>query len=62
MHSAALEASLVAHGIEKKRLPRAERVSRPGLRRMDSMDFLDQAESSTSVGTAIRWIYDVCPG
>ena len=47
----ALESSRVAHGIDKG--PRAERTHRPGLKRVDSMDFLDEAQES--VGTAIRY-------
>lgn len=54
MYAVALEASRSAHGLEKEKLPRGERVARPGLRRMDSMDFLDQAEGGDNVGTAIR--------
>lgn len=42
----ALAESQHAHGMdaEDRKLPRNERVGRPGLKRMDSMDFLDQAE------------------
>lgn len=42
----ALAESQSAHGMdaEDKKLPRVERVQRPGLKRMDSMDFLDQEQ------------------
>ncbi|ODN99190.1 hypothetical protein I350_07349 [Cryptococcus amylolentus CBS 6273] len=53
---------------ERRKLPREERSERPGLRRMDSMDFLDEgnaADRSTSaVGRALRFanaFYQISP-
>lgn len=53
----ALAESQHAHGLaaEDRKLPRHERLSRPGLKRMDSMDFLDQAdEEDREAGTSRR--------
>lgn len=54
----ALTESQSAHGMdaEDRKLPRVERVQRPGLKRMDSMDFLDQAEeeSNQDIGSSGR--------
>jgi hypothetical protein len=54
----ALAESQVAHGApEDRKAPRNERVQRPGLKRMDSMDFMDQDEEMTEsdkIGRALR--------
>lgn len=41
---------------QERRKPRAERLSRPGLRRVDSMDFLDEGDSDQlqDLGRAAR--------
>ncbi|GFZ50972.1 hypothetical protein JCM24511_08730 [Saitozyma sp. JCM 24511] len=54
----ALEESKFGHDAYDRRMPRAERQTRPGLRRVDSMDFLDQAEEeerpADTIGRTLR--------
>ncbi|WVR09574.1 hypothetical protein IAU60_006643 [Kwoniella sp. DSM 27419] len=54
----ALAESKFGHDAEERKMTREERQHRPGLRRVDSMDFLDQAEEeekpADSIGKAIR--------
>lgn len=53
----ALAESKIAHGAldeEDRKLPRQERLHRPGLRRVDSMDFLDQSTDGDNVGRTLR--------
>ncbi|KAK8853342.1 hypothetical protein IAR55_004046 [Kwoniella newhampshirensis] len=52
----ALVESKFGHDAEERKMTREERQHRPGLRRMDSMDFLDQVESeqsNESIGRAL---------
>nr|XP_031861629.1 uncharacterized protein CI109_002859 [Kwoniella shandongensis]KAA5528701.1 hypothetical protein CI109_002859 [Kwoniella shandongensis] len=54
----ALAESKFGHDAEERKMTREERQHRPGLRRMDSMDFLDQAEpaeqQSNDIGRALK--------
>jgi hypothetical protein len=52
----ALEHSKFGHDVQERKMSRAERHARPILRRMDSMDFLDEGEEKESekVGRALR--------
>jgi hypothetical protein len=56
----ALEESKFGHDAYDRKMPRAERQTRPGLRRVDSMDFLDQAEDeerpADTIGRTLRWV------